>query len=91
MTSGEAYPVDAVIADLLRALSETGSAVLVAQPGAGKTTRVPPALLGEAWAADKRIIVVEPRRLAARSPAAFMARQARFFSRAENRISRVRP
>ena len=66
MTSGEAYPVDAVIADLLRALSETRSAVLVAQPGAGKTTRVPPALLGEAWAADKRIIVVEPRRLAAR-------------------------
>jgi ATP-dependent helicase HrpB len=67
-------PVDAVIPDLLAALEEKGIAVLVAPPGAGKTTRVPLALLDQDWAAGKRIIVVEPRRLAARAPAAFMAR-----------------
>ena len=70
MTKGKAFPVDAVIPELLDALKTKGCAVLVAQPGAGKTTRVPPALLDQAWASGKRIIVVEPRRLAARSPAA---------------------
>ncbi len=68
------FPVDAAISDLLEALARHGTAVLVAPPGAGKTTRVPPALIDQGWAAGGRIIVVEPRRLAARAPAAFMAR-----------------
>jgi ATP-dependent helicase HrpB len=48
-------------------------AVLVAPPGAGKTTRVPLVLLDEPWAKDKKILVLEPRRLAARAAAARMA------------------
>ena len=47
--------------------------MLVAPPGAGKTTRVPLVLLDEAWAKDKKILVLEPRRLAARAAAARMA------------------
>ena len=47
--------------------------MLVAPPGAGKTTRVPLVLLDEPWAADKKILVLEPRRLAARAAAARMA------------------
>ena len=49
------------------------AAVLVAPPGAGKTTRVPLALMDEPWAAGRRILVLEPRRLAARAAAARMA------------------
>ncbi len=47
--------------------------MLVAPPGAGKTTRVPLVLLDEPWAKDKKILVLEPRRLAARAAAARMA------------------
>src|SRR5229473_1141497 len=50
------------------------TAVLVAPPGAGKTTRVPLVLAAEPWAADKKILVLEPRRLAARAAAARMAK-----------------
>jgi ATP-dependent helicase HrpB len=49
------------------------AAVLVAPPGAGKTTRVPLALLDQPWLAGRRILMLEPRRLAARSAARFMA------------------
>jgi ATP-dependent helicase HrpB len=55
-------------------LSAGTRAVLVAPPGAGKTTRVPPALLDTPWRKDGRIIVLEPRRPAARAAAAFMAK-----------------
>src|SRR6185312_3730082 len=48
-------------------------AVLLAPPGAGKTTRVPLALAAEDWAAGRRILVLEPRRLAARAAAGYMA------------------
>lgn len=66
-------PVSAVIPDLRVALEKTGRAVLQAPPGAGKTTSVPLALLNEPWLAEKKIIMLEPRRLAARASAARMA------------------
>ena len=67
------FPVDDIIADLKAALNSRPSAILVAEPGAGKTTRVPLALLGEAWLAGKKIVMLEPRRLAARAAASRMA------------------
>jgi len=66
-------PIDAVLDDLARTLSGHNVAVLVAPPGAGKTTRVPLALLDEPWAKAKKIIVLEPRRIAARASAERMA------------------
>ena len=67
-------PVDDVMPQLLNALEQGTRAVLVAQPGAGKTTRVPLALMEGQWLQGRRILMLEPRRLAARSAAAFMAR-----------------
>ena len=67
-------PIDAVLDDLGRALAENNAAVLVAPPGAGKTTRVPLALLDETWVGNKKIIVLEPRRIAARASAERMAK-----------------
>lgn len=66
-------PIDAVLADLTATLARTSTAVLVAPPGAGKTTRVPLALLDAAWSNGKKIIVLEPRRIAARAAAERMA------------------
>jgi ATP-dependent RNA helicase HrpB len=66
-------PVDSALPDLLTALSERGDAVLQAPPGAGKTTIVPLALLDADWLARQRIIMLEPRRLAARAAAHRMA------------------
>jgi ATP-dependent helicase HrpB len=67
-------PIDAALPDLTAALRATNAAVLVAPPGAGKTTRVPLVLGGEDWAQKaRRILVLEPRRLAARAAAARMA------------------
>ncbi|PLT46095.1 ATP-dependent helicase HrpB [Paenibacillus sp. FSL W8-1187] len=68
-------PVDEILPGLLDALETQGRAVLVAQPGAGKTTRVPLALLGAGWLGGRKVLMLEPRRLAARSAAAYMARQ----------------
>src|SRR5215210_1802104 len=65
-------PIDAVLPDLLASLRESTRALLVAPPGAGKTTRVAPALLGEAWCSGQVLLLV-PRRLAARAAAEFMA------------------
>ena len=67
-------PIDAALPALAAALADGTAAVLVAQPGAGKTTRVPLALLDAPWRGDGRIIVLEPRRLAARAAARQMAR-----------------
>lgn len=67
-------PIDAVLPDVLAALRGARAAVLVAPPGAGKTTRLPLALLDEPWAASGRILVLEPRRIAARAAATQMAR-----------------
>jgi ATP-dependent helicase HrpB len=66
-------PIDDVLAELTKALARTNTAVLVAPPGAGKTTRVPLALLDAEWAKGKKIIVLEPRRIAARAAAERMA------------------
>jgi ATP-dependent helicase HrpB len=67
-------PIDAVLDELSGTLERSNTAVLVAPPGAGKTTRVPLALLDAPWAKNKKIIVLEPRRIAARASADRMAR-----------------
>jgi len=66
-------PIDAVLDDLSRTLDRDRAAVLVAPPGAGKTTRVPLVLLDAPWVANRKIIVLEPRRIAARASAERMA------------------
>ncbi|MEM8793473.1 MAG: ATP-dependent helicase HrpB [Pseudomonadota bacterium] len=68
MSSLPPLPIDQALPELLRALDTGRNAVLVAPPGAGKTTRVPPALEGAGWAKG-RILMLEPRRLAARAAA----------------------
>jgi ATP-dependent helicase HrpB len=71
LTSG--LPIDAALPALLAALARGPSAVLQAPPGAGKSTVVPLALLDEPWARGKRILMLEPRRLAARAVAQRMS------------------
>jgi ATP-dependent helicase HrpB len=66
-------PIDSSLPDLRAALASSSGLVLQAPPGAGKTTRVPLALLDEPWLAGLRIIMLEPRRLAARAAATRMA------------------
>jgi ATP-dependent helicase HrpB len=73
MTARPSLPIDSALPELTAALRTHAAAVLVAPPGAGKTTRVPVVLAGEPWAAARKIIVLEPRRLAARAAAARMA------------------
>ena len=67
-------PIDAALPDLTAALRKHSAAVLVAPPGAGKTTRVPLALLDAPWIGNGKIIMLEPRRIAARASAERMAR-----------------
>lgn len=66
-------PIDAVLDDVRAALAARSGAVLVAPPGAGKTTRVPLALMDESWLQGRKILVLEPRRVAARAAAQRMA------------------
>src|SRR5688500_8671787 len=61
-------PIHAVLPDLLAALRARSSAVLVAPPGAGKTTAVAPVLIGEEWCTGQ-VILLSPRRVAARAAA----------------------
>ncbi|HSL69376.1 MAG TPA: ATP-dependent helicase HrpB, partial [Longimicrobiales bacterium] len=68
-------PVDSVLPELVTSLRDSRAAVLQAPPGAGKTTRVPLELLSAPWLAGQRILMLEPRRLAARAAARFMAQQ----------------
>ena len=72
-TFDTSLPIDVALPQLTAALASNDAAVLVAPPGAGKTTRVPLVLLDEPWAKDRKILVLEPRRLAARAAAARMA------------------
>ncbi|WP_348680456.1 ATP-dependent helicase HrpB [Alcanivorax profundi] len=69
------FPVDDVISQLIQALDEYGRAILEAPTGAGKSTRVPLALLKTGWSSRGKILMLEPRRVAARSVATFMASQ----------------
>jgi ATP-dependent helicase HrpB len=66
-------PIHAVLPDLLAALRAGSNAVLVAPPGAGKTTAVAPALLDQPWVGEGEILLLSPRRLAARAAAERMA------------------
>jgi ATP-dependent helicase HrpB len=66
-------PIHAVLDPLKAALSGANTAVLAAPPGAGKTTVVPLALLDQPWLRDGKVLVLEPRRLAARAAADRMA------------------
>ena len=67
-------PIDVVLDQLASTLAASNAAVLVAPPGAGKTTRVPLALLDAPWLKGRKIIMLEPRRIAARASAERMAR-----------------
>ena len=82
-------PIDDALPRLTAALAANNAAVLVAPPGAGKTTRVPLVLLDEPWAKDKKILVLEPRRLAARAAAARMACDAGRAGRRHRRPARA--
>lgn len=69
----DAYPISPLLPAIRASLREHPRLVLEAPPGAGKTTQVPPALLDEPWLQGKKIILLEPRRIAARAAAEFMA------------------
>ncbi|MBN7769884.1 ATP-dependent helicase HrpB [Marinobacter daepoensis] len=68
-------PIETLLPELKQTLEANTTALLQAPPGAGKTTRVPLALLDAPWRNDRKILMLEPRRLAARSAARFMAKQ----------------
>ena len=68
-------PIDALLPDVRKALVEHASLVIEAPPGAGKTTRMPLALLDADWLRGRKLVMLEPRRLAARAAAHYMAAQ----------------
>ncbi len=90
------YPIDSSLPELRATLAAHSAVVLEAPPGAGKTTRVPLALLDEPWLGGQSIVMLEPRRLAARGAALYMAAQlgeeagglVGYRVRFENRVSR---
>ena len=67
------FPVEEKIGELKSALTRNKSVVLSAPPGSGKTTCVPASLLDEPWLKGRKIVMLEPRRIAARSCAAYIA------------------
>lgn len=69
------FPIQPLLPEVLQSLQAHPRLVLEAPPGAGKTTQVPLALLAAPWRGDGRILMLEPRRVAARAAAGFMARQ----------------
>lgn len=69
------FPITPLLPDIRAALAAQPRLVLEAPPGAGKTTQVPLALRNEAWLEGKKIVMLEPRRIAARAAAQFMAQQ----------------
>ena len=75
MSKNPLFPIAEVLPDVLTSLQAHPRLVLEAPPGAGKTTQVPPALLDAPWLTGRKILMLEPRRIAARAAAEFMARQ----------------
>ena len=69
------FPIAELLPEIRRTLDTTTRLVLEAPPGAGKTTQVPLALLDADWLRGRKIVMLEPRRVAARAAAQFMARQ----------------
>ncbi|RDS83214.1 ATP-dependent helicase HrpB [Dyella psychrodurans] len=69
------FPITPILQDIRTSLASRPRLVLEAPPGAGKTTQVPLALLDEPWLGGKKIVMLEPRRIAARAAAQFMAQQ----------------
>ncbi|HWX65959.1 MAG TPA: ATP-dependent helicase HrpB [Rhodanobacter sp.] len=74
-TSVPAFPITPLLPEIRASLAAHPRLVLEAPPGAGKTTQVPLALLDAAWLAGQKIVMLEPRRIAARAAAQFMAQQ----------------
>ena len=70
-----AFPITPLLSQIVASLAATPRLVLEAPPGAGKTTQVPLALLDAPWLAGQKILMLEPRRIAARAAAQFMAQQ----------------
>lgn len=66
-------PIDSLLAEVLATLEKSNVLVLQASPGCGKTTRLPPALLDAKWSGEREILVLEPRRLAAKMAATRVA------------------
>ncbi|MCC7247870.1 MAG: ATP-dependent helicase HrpB [Lysobacter sp.] len=75
MPSPPAFPIAELLPAIVRSLADVPRLVLEAPPGAGKTTQVPLALLDAPWLAGRNIVMLEPRRVAARAAAGFMAQQ----------------
>ncbi|WP_049622668.1 ATP-dependent helicase HrpB [Frateuria defendens] len=75
MTASPTFPITPLLPEIRAALAAAPRMVLEAPPGAGKTTQVPLALLDAPWLAGQKIVMLEPRRIAARAAAQFMARQ----------------
>ncbi|WP_441610039.1 ATP-dependent helicase HrpB [Dyella sp. 2RAB6] len=75
MAAMTAFPITPLLPEIRASLAAHPRLVLEAPPGAGKTTQVPLALLGEAWLAGRKLLMLEPRRIAARAAAQFMSRQ----------------
>src|SRR5690606_36374949 len=71
----EGFPISPLLPEIRASLAAHPRLVLEAPPGAGKTTQVPLALLDEAWLRGRKLVMLEPRRVAARAAAGFMARQ----------------
>jgi ATP-dependent helicase HrpB len=74
-SDARAFPITPLLPAILSSLRAHPRLLLEAPPGTGKTTQVPPALLHEGWLAGRKIVMLEPRRIAARAAAEFMAAQ----------------
>ena len=75
MTKSITFPISEILPDILSHLAELPRLVVEAPPGAGKTTQVPLALLAAPWLSGRKIVMLEPRRIAARAAAEFMSEQ----------------